>query len=124
MNALATEPEPCFYCGVPANSIDHVIPRVILRCLDPAVARDHRYRWTVRACHECNTLLGSRVFDTLEARRAALKDILRRRHKRLLDAPDWTEAELAACGPVLQGYLRQQQRRRHVLQARLRWPHP
>lgn len=99
--------EVCFYCGVPADSVDHVIPRSLLRDLadDPQALASLTASGRVLevdACRECNSRLGNVYDDTLEDRRARLKKKLRSRYRRLLEMPDWTDSELGRLGPYLQ----------------------
>lgn len=100
---------PCHYCGLPASTIDHVVPKVVLQQLavlddDPVTARIVRRRrvLTVDACMECNALLGARYFDTLAQRTAALKASLQKRYRRYLALPEWSDAEIAGMSDRLQ----------------------
>jgi 5-methylcytosine-specific restriction endonuclease McrA len=54
----------CVYCGAPATSIDHVLPR----------SRGGRHEWdnVVSACHRCNHVKGDRVVGELGWRMRAL----------------------------------------------------
>ena len=107
--------DPCYYCGVPATSIDHVIPQTL---------RGRIPDWediTVPACHECNSRLGDRVFNTLPARKRYIKERLGTKHAKLLRMPDWTEEELAEIGPTLQRHIRAGIAAKFLILARLAW---
>lgn len=99
--------DPCYYCGVIADTKDHVPPlsvrsRLITLGID---------RWTfveVPACRECNNALGARSLFTLTERKRYMKAWLLRRYKRYLNLPEWTDAELGRMGPTLQSHVLQQ----------------
>ena len=100
---------PCYYCGLPADSTDHVIPRAVIEQIetlgDPDVLAEmytrHRVR-TVDACRECNSMLQSRYFSTLAERKAWMKDRLRTRYRRYLELPEWADTELMELSERLQ----------------------
>lgn len=102
----------CYYCGLPADSVDHVIPKCI-------VGDRTEFVWS---CRDCNTALGAKLFKDAPAKRQWIKQRLRRKYERLLAAPEWTEAELAKLGPSLRRYVKTQIRKREVIRARLAWP--
>jgi hypothetical protein len=94
--------EPCTYCGLPANSIDHVPPRSVRK----AIREQGMAHWfpfvEVPACRECNSaVLGDRGGWKVESRRAYVKKVLRRRYASILRIPDWTDRELALMSPTL-----------------------
>lgn len=60
----------------------------------------------VPACSECNTLLGSLLLTSVEARAAYLAGKLEMRYRKLLKSPKWTEEELEEVGPTLRSTLR------------------
>lgn len=119
------EPRPCTYCGLAAETIDHTIPQCIVKAAGDAgvdLSSLSRVRYlVVPACRECNSLLGSRVFPTLAARRAWVKGELKRRHRADLKMPSWSDAEIADMGPVAQIDIRAGLRRRDLIRARLAW---
>lgn len=102
----------CYYCGAVAETIDHVVPQIVLQTAalsnDEAVTkylhRRHRVM-TVPACRECNGLAGAKFFDTLEERRQHVKNALRRRYRRLLESPDWGDTELMDLDAPLRGLI-------------------
>src|SRR5438105_4315346 len=81
----------CAYCGEFASTRDHVVPRSWTGSAKP---RWNQSEW-VWACSECNSLLGSSIFDTFVDRREFIREKLRLKYKKLLATPDWTEAELS-----------------------------
>ena len=111
----------CYYCGLIADTVDHVTPRHVLDRRE-ALGRMALPRvLTVPACRECNSAIGARIFPTLADRKRFVKDWLRRRHAALLRVPDWTEAELADLGPQMERYVRTGVRHRDIVRSRLAW---
>ena len=112
---------PCFYCGVPADTIDHVPPRSVR----PFIVIEkllHKYPFhEVTCCHECNVLLGDRALWSLPKRKKFIKRTLRIRYKRLLAAPAWTDEEKKPMGYSLKVIIEQKELMRRVLLERLSW---
>lgn len=115
----------CYYCGQPATDLEHVIPRSVLRKLSgsPGVKQELiRGRvLTVRSCHECNMLVGASVQETLIERKEYLKDRLRKRYRKLLDTPDWTDEEIAELGDGLRRHIHAQETLKATIRARIAW---
>lgn len=114
---------PCYYCGVPADSIDHVTPRNILQRMDvlyeelkaPAAL-------TVPSCRECNcAILQGHFYETMAERKEAAKDGIKKRYRSLLDAPRWTDAEIAELGDGLGQYVSATMEWKDWLASRLAW---
>jgi len=122
---ISVDLTPCYYCGLPATSKDHAVPRALLRALadDPDALRHIMWnrRETVPCCRECNCLLGVSVQNTLEERKAFLKERLRRRYTRFLSIPDWSEEELFEMSGRLRRYVVSGLKKKAVALARLRW---
>jgi hypothetical protein len=116
---------PCYYCGLPATGKDHAVPRALIKTLadDPDALRHIMWsrRETVPSCKECNCPLGASVQDTLEERKAFLREKLRRRYCKFLAIPDWTEAELTEMRGGLRRYVVFGLEKKAVVMRRLRW---
>lgn len=119
-------PDPCYYCGERASTIDHVVPQSMLNTLrlhgDPAIADilNQRQRIkTVPACRECNCLLGNRYFNTITERKTHLKKRLRQRYQRLLAMPPWSDSELATLSGRLRHFVMTAQVNKERLHQRL-----
>jgi NMD protein affecting ribosome stability and mRNA decay len=97
-----TSARPCMYCGVPAGTVDHIPPKSIRDFLLSQGLYDRYPNVEVDACHECNCLLGARPLWTIVVRKRFIKQALRRRYKRILSMPDWTDAELGRMSPTMQ----------------------
>ena len=102
---LYPDADPCAYCGVIANSVDHVPPRSQRdRLVALGLALQYDF-FEVPACRECNSVLGARPLWTLRERRAYIKRMLKRRYADVLKIPDWTDSELAQMSPMMQTYI-------------------
>jgi hypothetical protein len=85
---------PCHYCGMPADTVDHVPPRSVRSI----ILQEGATRWPfveVDACHECNSLLGAQPPWTVSGRKDEIKKKLQRKYRRYLKIPRWTDEELA-----------------------------
>ena len=118
----------CFYCGLPADSIDHVIPKSLLRMLavlgDSFVAKilKNRHRvHMVRSCKDCNSVLGRNYFDKLPQRKAYIKRRLRQRHHAILAMPTWEDSDFGEMSEGLRNWILKEQERRDIIKERLRW---
>lgn len=120
-----TEPDeiypPCYYCGQPGITVDHV-PPISLRSRLGELGLNDRYTFhEVRACHECNVLLGARPLYTLTDRKRFMKRTLRRRYARFLRLPIWTDAQLAELGPTLKSSVLSAILTAEIVHKRLNW---
>ena len=88
-------PFTCFYCGDPANTLDHQPP--ISRINDyRALGLGYEEYVKVPCCAECNGLLSNTLTTNLLARCEFLKDKLRKRYRHVLNVPRWTSSEIIA----------------------------
>lgn len=112
----------CAYCGLVGDTIDHVPPRSVrLTLLNLGLAA--RYPFVqVRACRQCNSALGDRPLWTVRQRRAWLKRWLRRRYRRHLRMPDWSDHELNQLSPALRREVVRGLALRELTRRRLAWP--
>ena len=121
-------PEPCYYCGLPAESVDHVVPQSMLdewiRLGDLEnyrLATGRNRRLTVPACQQCNSILGAKYDATLEDRRDRLKGRLRQKYARVLSMPEWTPDQLAELGPRLREHVESGLRLKALARRRIAW---
>lgn len=75
----------------------------------------------VQCCGECNTLLGARPLWTVALRKRFIKGALRRRYRKYLNMPEWTDGELGRLTGHLQSYIMGSVIMREIVQARLAW---
>lgn len=109
----------CTYCGMPADTVDHLTPVSYSRPRRPGYTPSSCGP-TVPCCRECNTLLGAVALFTVAERAAELSDRLESRYRKVLGAPVWNEEELVALGPSLEASIRAKQFLRLELLERLR----
>jgi len=95
---------PCWYCGIPSDTIDHIPP---IRIRDFLVERKiTKYPFVeLWACRECNGMLAARPIWDVHRRKAFIKKALRQKYRRYLATPAWTDAEIGRLGPGLQPYV-------------------
>lgn len=115
-----TNLEPCTYCGLTADSVDHIPPRHMRRQL-VELELAHVYEKEVPACRDCNSVLGSRPILTITGRRRYIKDQLRRRYRRYLSLPDRTDEEMQEFGYGLRGLILRSLAIRDLTISRLSW---
>lgn len=113
--------DPCYYCGIPADTVDHVLPRTIEDRLDEVELGNPIRTYTVPCCRECNTLLGAKWYPTLTARKLALKKKLRKRYRKFLEAPSWEPEEMVELGETLRSHISRSEKIRELTRERLRW---
>lgn len=119
--------EPCYYCGLPAESVDHVVPQALLDewirlgDLENYHKATRGRRLTVPSCQQCNSILGCKLDQTLEHRKLRLKARLRTKYQRVLGMPDWTPEELDKLGPRLREHVESGLRLRALARRRIAW---
>lgn len=112
----------CVYCGVPADTIDHVPPSSVRATLLQAGVT--RWRFVeVDACHECNSLLRADLPWTVTERKRKIKDELKRRYATYLRIPSWSDREIGehTSTGLLGSHIREGLFIRDVILQRLEW---
>lgn len=111
----------CFYCGSPADTLDHIPPKAARdRIIETGLADSYPFS-TVDACRECNATLGAKALWTATERKAEIAACLRHRNRALLASPDWQESDLDHLGETLRAYTVSQQAHKAIVQARIDW---
>ena len=113
---------PCIYCGVPANSRDHFVPKSYVQKMSHILAYVKKSSVIVPACIECNSTAGAKVFLTISEKRRYIQSKYREKYQKLLESPDWTESELAELGPTMKSHVVSSQNTKRLLRQRLYWP--
>lgn len=118
---LGTTSVPCFYCGCPAQSIDHIPPKSVR----PFIMAE-RLQWKypfkeVDACGECNGLLSDRPFWDLQKRKKFIKRALRWKYRRILALPEWTPPEKNELGYNLKTIVEIKSMNKRIVTERLAW---
>jgi hypothetical protein len=88
----------CFYCGLPASTIDHVIPISYIEQILDIDGAIPRPLYKVSACTECNCLSSSNVFNSIDDKKAFVKRRLKRRYAKYLNMPHWDQSEINKLG--------------------------
>ncbi len=108
----------CAYCGVQADTIDHVPPIEIAYCYGPSNFTSFEY-WP--ACKQCNCVLGAKDLRTLAARKKEIARYLRRKYWKLLKMPYWTDEEIDDLGYNLRSGLNEAQIVKRFIEQRIRY---
>ena len=115
----AFKAKPCFYCGAPATTRDHVIPRSFAKRLED-FAIVYKRNVMVPACVECNSTAGNQVFITIREKRQFILGRYQIRYKKLLESPYWTKEELDELGPTLRSHVVRSSMEQDFIRARMR----
>jgi hypothetical protein len=111
--------EPCMYCGMPSQAIDHVPALARVASLfDDGLGPDELK--LVPSCGQCNAWLGHKPLDDIKSRakyvRDRIADLLRP-----LRTLDWQDDEVAELGHNLRSMVRASMVKVSVLKYRLDW---
>lgn len=106
----------CTYCGDPAGTRDHLMPRGYTgNTVRQVIA-------VVPACGNCNSRIGDTFAVSVSERREVAQASIHKSYKRLLAVPDKTPEDLRTLGPTLRTVARQNNLKREWLRGRLSWP--
>lgn len=110
----------CVYCGDIATGMDHFTP---ISYTGKVVSFWEVVNGVVLlpACTDCNSTASANLFRSVAAKRRYIQARLRKRHHRLLKAPNWTKAELEDLSPTLRGKIKADLAFRNHLLWRLSW---
>lgn len=106
----------CTYCGVPAGSKDHLIPRPY------SGDTQRRLVAVVPACADCNSRINDTWAVSVAERRAIAQQSIGRKYRKLLSEPPWTKAQMAELGNTLRQHIIKGNHEREWVKARLEWP--
>lgn len=110
----------CFYCGDPADQIDHQPP--ITRVSDyRSLGLVHELYISVPCCAECNQLLNDELTADLLEREVVLKDRLAKKYRRVLRSRTWTPEDIQDAEIVgnLKKFVRGHARRKRRIEDRV-----
>lgn len=103
------EGEHCAYCGILATDKEHVVPLSHLKKLEEMKLQGFDVKIPeykiVPACHECNLIALDKVFDNFKDKKAYIKKELRRKYRKFVNAPDWTDQEIEELEGELKKYV-------------------
>lgn len=116
----------CYYCGLPAESVDHVVPQSVI---NQAILSGNTEAYLdligrgriliVDCCRQCNSILGNINDKTLAERKARLKTRLKIKLNKDLTMPDWNEQELETLSPTLRSWVQEGLIRREIARGRI-----
>jgi len=86
----------CFYCGLPAPTIDHVPP--LSKVKELRMTYDSLIYTKVPSCNECNLIAGDEPHVSIFERRIFLKEKLKLKYKKYIKLCDWEEDEISDLG--------------------------
>lgn len=128
MSDFDEEALPCYYCGEPADTVDHVVPQSMLDAARDsgeevliAALQDRRRRMTVACCQECNNLAGAKYHASLIERSEYVRTRLGHRHRKVLTMPDWSATELMELSEQLRNLVLARLIERDLVRRRLRY---
>lgn len=110
----------CEYCGNVADTIDHVPPQCIRPTLINLKLTNRFPFFEVKACRECNSLLGKRMLWTFRQRKKFIRRALRLKYKEVLALPDWSDSEIKQLNGNLKDFVIKRAVLKEFVRARLR----
>ncbi len=114
---FAGVPHVCAYCGEPADTIDHAVPRWFVAGNVRLIERCQLVK--VPACAECNGFAGGVIDLTFLGRRRRIARAIRKKHKRALAVSHWAPDEMASLGRGMRDHIEAVAARREWLIWRL-----
>lgn len=113
---LSYPPGQCVYCGLVAQSRDHIVPTAI-------TGRENRSSvLTVPSCSQCNSAIGASLVFSIPGRRQIAHDYLRRKYRRVLQRPDYTREEIDEFEGMLREAVISGLAEKRLILDRLAWP--
>ena len=89
---------PCRYCGILSTDKEHVTPRSwIDMCKDMkrmGIDVEIPKEIIVPSCRECNMLALDKVFENIKEKKNYIHEKLKRRYRKLLHFPIWSDEEI------------------------------
>lgn len=85
----------CTYCGVYATSNDHFVPYSYNSSSKKRVKSVQLQKENIYpSCKQCNSIASNKHFCTVKEKREYIQGVLRKKYKKLLKLPDWSQEEL------------------------------
>lgn len=101
----------CFYCGDPAQAMDHVWPKIQVGELTDKVP----------ACTQCNSRLGAKRFNDKWEKKQYIANCLQDDYDAGRGKKSWSEVEILAMGEHIRKNIREGSHKLNDLEKRLRW---
>lgn len=113
----------CVYCGIPAESLDHVPPLSLTNMLNDR-AKEKLDFLKLPSCGECNSVLNDSPILSVSERRGKVRAHYKKKYRSALNMPKWDEDELAELDPCMADEIRQASKRAEWVKARITWMPP
>ncbi len=94
---LKVNPHICVYCGMPANTMDHLMPLSLMANLSDLNLNLKSIK--VPACMECNNLAGTVFFTSFQDKKKFIRYKISQKYAKTLAMPEWDKWELEEMGP-------------------------
>lgn len=107
----------CAYCGDHATQWDHVVPQTFLTVSETRTFTSG----VVPCCQQCNGHLSNMVFESLDERLDYVGWRVKRKHKKIIESPDWSDAEIKELGPGLRRSVKNMADQKRLVANRLRY---
>ncbi|WP_444461588.1 hypothetical protein [Rhodobacter capsulatus] len=103
--------DPCVYCGSPSSTLDHVPPISHIETMSISDALCDFDPALYPACSECNSaFLGAKWFHNMNDRKSFVADCIKKKYKRILNFPKWTDDDLKEMSPEMVDEIRATER--------------
>lgn len=112
----------CTYCGMPADTHDHLVPLSILAKLSDLTVNLESAK--IPCCRECNSLACAAFFESFGEKKNFIRGQLRLKYEKLLKFPIWDEDELAEMGPIAREEIQHFLKKKTILLERLEYVCP
>ncbi len=97
----------CAYCGVYANTRDHVVPISFFSSGRPYTYKSHYANNNiVRACSECNSIGSDIMFENFWDKKKYICEMVEWKYKDILQSPDWNIKEINQLAGTLKLYVK------------------
>jgi|TARA_R100001463_G_scaffold5148_1_gene18003 NMD protein affecting ribosome stability and mRNA decay len=106
----------CHYCGVSADTVDHVPP---LSCYEDAKIYSNIDFVKIPCCRECNSLAGNKFHLNIFERNEFLFNRYKKRYKKLLNMPTWDKKDLKELGSSLRKKIKNDLNRKNIIEERI-----
>jgi NMD protein affecting ribosome stability and mRNA decay len=107
----------CTYCGILANTLDHVIP-VSYNYVSRKNAT-YSKQSTIPCCNECNSFLSNKWLPTINERVEYLIKKYSSKYHKILSQPDWEDWEINELGESLKIMVKSNIKRKEYILERL-----
>ena len=93
----------CFYCGLPAPTVDHVPP--LNKVADLLMEYESLNYVKVPSCQECNGLASDYPHLDIHTRQKYIKQKIKKKYLKYIKSADWEDDEIEALGDRLQQHI-------------------